>query len=50
MSLFANFTTGKLIMIISALMFIVLLYFFIKDFYGKVVEYVKTNRIGHEPI
>ncbi|QWE23035.1 hypothetical protein FD975_02185 [Polynucleobacter sp. AP-Jannik-300A-C4] len=50
MSLFANFTTGKLIMIISALMFIVLLYFFIKDFYGKVVEDVKTNGIGPEPI
>jgi hypothetical protein len=50
MSLFANFTTGKLIIIISALMFIALLYFFIKDFYGKVIEDVKGQGLGSAPI
>ena len=43
MSLFTNFTSGKLIMILSLIMLIPLIYFFIRDFYGKVVEEVKNN-------
>jgi len=44
MNFFATFTTGKLIMIVSLLMFIALIYFFIRDFYGKVVEEVKDQQ------
>jgi archaellum component FlaF (FlaF/FlaG flagellin family) len=44
MNFFASFTTGKLIMIVSLLMFIALVYFFIRDFYGKVVEEVKDQQ------
>jgi hypothetical protein len=44
MNFFASFTTGKLIMIVSLLMFIALIYFFIRDFYGKVVEEVKDQQ------
>jgi len=44
MNFFASFTTGKLIMIVSLLMFIALIYFFVRDFYGKVVEEVKDQQ------
>jgi hypothetical protein len=44
MNFFSSFTTGKLIMIVSLLMFIALIYFFIRDFYGKVVEEVKDQQ------
>jgi len=44
MNFFASFTTGKLIMIVSLLMFIALIYFFIRDFYGKVVDEVKEKQ------
>ena len=46
MSFFANLTSGKLIVIVSVLMFIALLYFFIRDFYGKVVQEVKADKLG----
>jgi hypothetical protein len=48
MNFFASFTTGKLIMIVSLLMLITLVFFFIRDFYGKVVEEVKDQKA--EPI
>ena len=44
MNFFASLTTGKMIMIVSLLMFIALIYFFIRDFYGKVVEEVKDQQ------
>ena len=51
MSFFANLTSGKLIVIVSVLMFIALLYFFIRDFYGKVVQEVKADKVGPvEPV
>jgi ABC-type dipeptide/oligopeptide/nickel transport system permease component len=50
MNFFANLTTGKLIMIISVLMFITLLYFFIRDFYGKVLEGAKGKDRDAAPI
>ena len=50
MNFFANLTTGKLIMIISVLMFIALLYFFIRDFYGKVLESAKGKTLEAKPI
>ena len=50
MNFFANLTTGKLIMIISVLMFITLLYFFIRDFYGKVLESAKGKTHEAKPV
>jgi hypothetical protein len=50
MNFFANLTTGKLIMIISVLMFITLLYFFIRDFYGKVLEGAKGKELDTKPV
>jgi hypothetical protein len=51
MSFFANLTTGKLIVIMSVLMFIALLYFFIRDFYGKVLQEVQSEKAGPvEPV
>ena len=52
MSLFTNFTSGKLIMILSVIMLIPLLYFFIRDFYSKVVDEVKNTgpSVPVEPI
>ena len=44
MNFFASFTTGKLIIVVSLLMFIALVYFFIRDFYGKVVAEVKEQQ------
>jgi hypothetical protein len=44
MNFFASFTTGKLIIVVSFLMFIALIYFFIRDFYGKVVDEVKGQQ------
>jgi hypothetical protein len=44
MNFFASFTTGKLIIIVSLLMFIALVYFFIRDFYGKVIDEVKDQQ------
>jgi hypothetical protein len=44
MNFFASFTTGKLIIVVSFLMFIALVYFFIRDFYGKVVDEVKERK------
>jgi hypothetical protein len=38
MNFFASFTTGKLIIVVSLLMFIALIYFFIRDFYGKMTD------------
>jgi hypothetical protein len=43
MNFFASFTTGKLIIVVSLLMLITLVYFFIRDFYGKVLDDVKEN-------
>jgi hypothetical protein len=51
MNFFANLSSGKLIVIVSVLMFIGLLYFFIRDFYGKVVQEVKAEKGGPvEPV
>lgn len=44
MNFFASFTTGKLIIVVSFLMLIALIYFFIRDFYGKVVDEVKGQQ------
>jgi hypothetical protein len=44
MNFFASFTTGKLIIVVSFFMLIALTYFFIRDFYGKVVDEVKEHQ------
>jgi hypothetical protein len=43
MNFLGALTTGKLVMIMAVLMFIPLLYLFIRDFYGKVVDDLKRD-------